>query len=65
MHKLELMLEKTPLGESDYNRAFSEYLKWLEKHVSQLEEDIEKLKIRIVELEGQLRWTEMELSRHF
>jgi phage shock protein A len=59
------MLEKTPLGETSYDQAFSDYLKWLEQHVSQLEEDVAKLKIRIVELEGQLRWTEMELSRHF
>jgi hypothetical protein len=57
------MLERTPLGESISDKAFSDYLSWLEKHVSRLEEDIEKLKIRIVELEGQLRWTEMELSR--
>ena len=56
MHKLDLMLEKTPLGEQSYGDAYSVY-------VSQLEKDIEKLKIRIVELEGQLRWTEMELSR--
>lgn len=55
--KVEAMLEKTPMGEREFEGAVA-------GEVSRLLKEIEKLNQRIADLECQLRWSESELSRH-
>ena len=51
------MLEKTPMGEREFEGA-------LGGEVSRLLKEIKMLRLRVAELEGQLRWVESELARH-
>jgi BMFP domain-containing protein YqiC len=50
------MLEKTSMGEREFEGA-------LAAEIFHLRKEIEKLRQRVAELEGQLAWTEGELAR--
>lgn len=51
------MLEKTPMGEREFEGAVG-------GEVSRLLKEIEMLQLRIADLECQLRWMESELGKH-